>query len=109
MKQYEHLAPYSEGLTIKDFIKRMNISRTFLRAQSNYFTQVKEAIDSHIHYFAASESRGIIESDGWLDLSKKTVTFYEIIGDHGSIFEDPGIIEFAKIFASVMSKVENKQ
>jgi len=84
-----------DNVGIKELIYYLNSNRTLVNARALYIPAGK--INTPIHYFAAARSRNI-KKDRWNKYCKKSLKAYEIPGDHFSIFEHPGVVEFAKAF-----------
>jgi surfactin synthase thioesterase subunit len=78
--------------------------RTFVNAWTSY-TPV-EKMNTPIHYFGASQSKGIIK-DNWDSYAEmKPIKYFKIKGDHFSIFKKPDVIPFAEIFSHLVSGAE---
>jgi thioesterase domain-containing protein len=93
--------PNFQQLNIKEAIYYLNLGRTLRKARDLYKPSGK--IHTYIHYFAASESKDI-KKEYWQRYVSE-VMFLEIEGDHFSIFKEPGVIRFSKLFSEVMSVV----
>ncbi len=105
--QYEALVvPNYHQLSIGELIKYLNAARTLYNARASYIP--REKIHTPVHYFAASQSKGIIKK-GWNDYCKKSIKRYEIKGDHYSIFKMPGVIEFAQIFNQALGDAKTRE
>ena len=103
IREYEaHVVPDYHQLDIKELIKYLNTGRTFQQARASYIPGGK--IHSPVHYFAASQSRGIIKKH-WKNYCKKSIKYYEIKGDHYSIFKIPQVLEFAKTFCQTIENL----
>jgi tyrocidine synthetase-3 len=101
--EYEaHVVPGYHRLSIDELIKYLNLGRTHRRARASYIPRGK--INAPVHYFAASESKKIIKKR-WNGYCKESIKFYEIKGDHYSIFRRPRVLEFAKIFCQTVNNI----
>ncbi len=88
-----------DTLGIRDVIKHLNMNRTFTRSLSTYNPGGK--INTPIHYFKALES--VIETR-WDDYAEKPVHHYDVEGDHFTIFQQPGVVPFARLFSEVITR-----
>jgi thioesterase domain-containing protein len=94
--------PNFQQLNIKEAIYYLNLGRTLRNARAKY--QPSGKIYTNVHYFAASESKNI-KKEYWKQYNSGDIMFYEIEGDHFSIFKIPGIAEFARKFATVLENI----
>jgi thioesterase domain-containing protein len=107
IRQYGmHALPNYNRLDIRESIYYLNVGRTFHHASESYIPQGK--IHTPIHYFAASESKEIIDRELWNRYTEIPVKAFEITGDHLSIFKMPGVETFAKLFDNVLENVYNR-
>jgi amino acid adenylation domain-containing protein len=88
-----------EHLTISESIRYLNILRSFARSRAHYIPKGK--INTAIHYFKASESKQI-KHENWKHYTRQSTTFYEIQGDHYSIFQPPRVTDFARKFDQIL-------
>jgi tyrocidine synthetase-3 len=88
-----------EHMNISASIRYLNILRSFNRARALYTPNGK--INTVIHYFKASQSKQI-KHENWKDYSLQPTNFYEVQGDHYSIFKSPQVQNFAKKFDQIM-------
>jgi thioesterase domain-containing protein/acyl carrier protein len=99
--EYEaHVVPDYIHLSIDQLIEYLNAGRTFHNARTYYTPAGK--IHTIVHYFSARQSRGIIK-ESWNDYCNKPIRFYEISGDHYSIFKRPKVIEFSDFFGKIIN------
>jgi surfactin family lipopeptide synthetase A/fengycin family lipopeptide synthetase D len=94
-----------EHMNIRESIRFLNILRSFARARSLYTP--KEKINTPIHYFKAAQSNKI-KHENWKNYSLQSTTFYEVQGNHYSIFKLPAVKEFAKIFEKIIKNIRRK-
>jgi amino acid adenylation domain-containing protein len=92
--------PDYNQLNIKESIYYMNRGRTFHNARKWYTPPGK--IHTPAHYFAANESKEIIDRKQWNQYTDTHVKMYEITGDHYSIFKMPNVKEFAELFDNIL-------
>jgi amino acid adenylation domain-containing protein len=90
-----------QNLSISQMIRYLNILRSFHRARVSYIPPGK--INTPIHYFKAAHSEQI-KHENWENYSLESTTFYEIQGDHYSIFRPPPVTDFAKKFDKIMKE-----
>jgi amino acid adenylation domain-containing protein len=88
-----------EHMNISASIRYLNILRSFARARAIYTPNGK--INTVIHYFKASQSKQI-KHENWKDYSLQPTNFYEVQGDHYSIFKSPQVQNLAKKFNQIM-------
>jgi thioesterase domain-containing protein len=93
--------PNYHSLSIGEAIYYINVFRSLISAGAKYYPAQK--INTPIHYFAASQSKGI-KFNYWKNFAHKGVEFYVIKGDHYSIFRMPQVADFARIFSNVLIK-----
>jgi fengycin family lipopeptide synthetase D/gramicidin S synthase 2/tyrocidine synthetase-3 len=103
IKVYEaHVVPDYHQLNIHQLIRYLNIGRTFAHARELYIPP--EKIHTTVHYFAASQSRGI-KKKYWNNYCHKPITTYKVPGDHYSMFKKTRVQKFAKIFCNIFENV----
>jgi fengycin family lipopeptide synthetase D len=90
--------PNYNRLTIKELIYYCNVIRTYRNVRASYIPDKK--INTPTHYFEASRHK-ISNKNLWSNYCSKPIAFYEVEGDHFSIFEIPETLEFAKLFNRV--------
>ncbi|HLP58746.1 MAG TPA: hypothetical protein VK186_07955, partial [Candidatus Deferrimicrobium sp.] len=56
-----------------------------------------------VHYVAAGQSKGF-KKEHWQKYCDKKINYYEIPGDHFSIFRGPQVIDLAEIFSGIIEK-----
>jgi len=61
----------------------------------------QEKINTPIHYFKAAQSKPINHIK-WQKYARQQVKFYEINGNHYSIFQLPEVMDFAKKFNAIL-------
>jgi thioesterase domain-containing protein/acyl carrier protein len=88
-----------QNLSIGQMIRYLNVLRSFHLARLSYIPPGK--INTVIHYFKAAQSKRI-KHENWKNYSLQSTTFYEVQGDHYSIFKSPQVKDFAKTFAQIM-------
>jgi surfactin family lipopeptide synthetase A/fengycin family lipopeptide synthetase D len=94
--------PDYHDLTGEELVQYLNLNRAHANASAQYIPDGK--IHTSIHYFAANQNTGRIES--WKDYCHNPVIYHEINGDHHSIFRDiDQIAEFAGLFREVICRV----
>ncbi len=93
--------PDYDYLSSEELIQYLNLNRTHFNASARYIPAGK--INTPIHYFAANQNTGRVES--WKDYCHTPIIYYEINGDHHSIFRNKEqIAEFALLFNEVLAK-----
>ncbi|MDQ1353284.1 MAG: hypothetical protein QG657_3590, partial [Acidobacteriota bacterium] len=91
--------PDYDDLTGEELIQYLNLNRTHSYASAHYIPGGK--IHTQIHYFAANQNTGRIES--WKDYCHNPVIYHDVNGDHHSIFRNKEqIAEFAGLFRKVI-------
>jgi len=90
---------------IAELVKYMNVRRSLAHACDIY--QPAERIKTPIHYFAASLSKKI-PKEKWQRYSESQVSYYEVHGNHYTIFAKPNVVEFARTFDNVINKRSKK-
>jgi thioesterase domain-containing protein/acyl carrier protein len=108
VSQYDaHIVPNYHGLGIGQLLKYLNTGRTFQNARAMYTPPGK--IHTPVHYFAASQSEGIIVNGYWNEHCREPMKIYRISGDHYSIFRMPDVLHFAGSLANVLKgRIDNK-
>ncbi len=105
IKDYsDYVIPNYQMLSIGECITYLNMIRTLVNAWTSYTPPV-EKMNTSIHYFGASQSKRIIK-DNWNSYAEKPIRYFEIKGDHFSIFKKPGVIPFAEIFGHLVNGEE---
>jgi amino acid adenylation domain-containing protein len=89
-------------LNISELIKKINIVRSLCNARALY--KPPGIIHTPMHYFAASESKfqQIIQEEAWNEFCSMPITFYQVPGDHYSIFRKPIVRTFAEMFSKIL-------
>ena len=95
----ESVIPNYHQMGIAELIYYINIRRSFLKAQEFYLPVGK--ITAPVYFFGASDEE-ISNKENWNDFTSLPVKFYEITGDHYSIFRVPQVIKFAGTFGKVI-------
>jgi thioesterase domain-containing protein/acyl carrier protein len=94
--------PNSRRLDTRQLISHLNTERTLHSAWARYVPEGK--IDTQVHFFKADQQQG--ESpDDWIKFCGKELKYYDVKGDHFSIFKKPRVTEFAKIFNKALHEV----
>jgi amino acid adenylation domain-containing protein len=94
--------PHFHRLSLRDCIYYINMVRMLANAADFYNPPRK--IDTLVYYFKANESREMNEKR-WQVYTLFPIVFYEVRGDHFSIFREPYIEEFAGLFRKVLEGV----
>jgi thioesterase domain-containing protein/acyl carrier protein len=90
--------PNFNRLSIKELIYYMNMVRSLINARNLYIPKSKIRITPQ--FFTAS--RFVIPNrEQWNNYCQEPLKFFEVMGDHFSIFELPETIQFAKLFDRV--------
>jgi thioesterase domain-containing protein/acyl carrier protein len=92
--------PDSQRLNVRQCIYYLNQGRTLTRAVKNYIPHGK--INVPVHFFKANQSWQV-KGKYWKRYTLTPVKFYEIAGDHFSIFRMPQVTGFSKIFGRVLN------
>ena len=93
--------PDYDELTGEELIQYLNLNRTHAYASAHYLPVGK--IYTPIHYFAANQNTGRVES--WKDYCHNPVVYHEISGDHHSIFRNKEqIAGSARLFNEILEK-----
>ncbi len=96
-------------ITIREFIKSLNMGRSFVNAQSRYVPAGK--INAPVHFFKASQSKeneNKMHKNTWDSYTHCSVKSYEIAGDHYSILRSPQAAAFAKMFDNAMNDTKRR-
>jgi acyl transferase domain-containing protein/thioesterase domain-containing protein len=101
-----HVIPNYSDISVEEIIGYINLNRTSKNAGAQYFPAGK--IQTPIHYFRASESRGK-NKEHWNDYCCTPVVYHEISGDHSSIFQQPQVVEFARLFNEVFENINKNE
>jgi thioesterase domain-containing protein/acyl carrier protein len=91
--------PNYHRLEPPELIRYLNIIRSLDAARLSYVPNGK--INTPIYFFKASRS-GSIKHENWSEYACKPLKFYEVTGDHYSIFKSPGVIDFAEKFGKTL-------
>ncbi|MCP5050062.1 MAG: hypothetical protein GY940_23050, partial [bacterium] len=94
-----HVVPNYDQLGVRQLIHYLNTGRALSKARALYVPTGK--LHTPVHYFAASQSKGIINHEVWNRYCQKSVKFRQIDGDHYSIFEMPHVAEFGAKFCKL--------
>jgi thioesterase domain-containing protein len=84
-----------EGLRVEDAIQYLNLTRTLINSAAHYIPAGK--IKTPIHFFAGSQSKRKAP-EHWKNYCNTPVTYHQVSGDHYSIFQQPHVKEFARLF-----------
>lgn len=87
---------------IKELIYYLNMVRTLDNARNKYIPVGK--INAPVHFFKAGKMENI-DTRKWNGYCKGPIRIYEIPGDHFSIFKNPGVVTFAKLFDEIIQKI----
>ena len=101
LRGYENAIPDYRGLGVRELIGFLNTDRTFKNAGAGYIPRGK--IQTPIHFFTASESKGV-DKEYWNEYCHEPLIYHDVQGDHHSIFRQPGVKEFARLFAEVLAE-----
>ncbi|MCP5103970.1 MAG: amino acid adenylation domain-containing protein, partial [bacterium] len=88
------------GAGIREYIYYMQVIRTLDRARDIYRADPSQKIESAVYFFAASGTEGMNKEE-WPSYFKRPVSFFDIGGDHFSIFKAPDVDAFARTFSRV--------
>jgi tyrocidine synthetase-3 len=91
--------PNFDNQGIRELIFYSNMIRSLNRARSKYIPAGKNR--TAIHFFGASQTV-IHNRDEWNKYIDCPLKFYEVTGDHFSIFKPPNALPFGRIFSRVM-------
>jgi len=98
--------PNFNRLSIRESVYYLNIGRTLQHAREMYTPPGK--IHTPVHYFAASESKGIIDPKQWNQYTETSAKFFQITGDHLSIFKMPNAQGFAELVDKILKELDSK-
>jgi len=84
----------------KELIYYFNMIRSINNARNRYLPCWKNR--TRLHFFGAAESE-IMNKDMWNNHCVKPVEFYQVSGDHFSIFKPPQVAPFARLFNEVLT------
>ena len=87
--------PDFENLNIQDLIYYFNTIRSYGSARDIFVPETKNR--TFINFFSASKAE-IQNRTDWNKYCHQPIKFHKLIGDHFSIFKNPEVVEFAKIF-----------
>jgi amino acid adenylation domain-containing protein len=93
--------PHFDRLGIEAFIYHLNMLRTLDNARNKYVPEGK--ISTVIHLFLAAGT-GFSTPEKWQNYCREPLKLYDIAGDHFSIFRNPRVAAFARLFERVMEK-----
>jgi amino acid adenylation domain-containing protein len=99
--------PDQDQITTREFIKALNMGRSFVNAQSRYVPAGK--IDAPIHFFKAGQpgqNKNKMHNNTWEPYTRRSVTSYEMAGDHYSILRPPQAAVFAKMFEKAVNEAK---
>ncbi len=91
--------PNFEQQDIKGIIYYLNMNKTFDCARNRYIPGEKIKTPGHI--FSARGTR-IFDIEKWNHYCVRSMKFYEVEGDHFSIFSIPEVENFARLFNNIM-------
>jgi thioesterase domain-containing protein/acyl carrier protein len=91
--------PGFEHQGIGGLIFYINMIRTFDRARNCYVPAGK--IKTRVHFFAAAENR-VSNWKNWNNYTEQPVKFYQVSGDHFSMFEEGHILSLAREFNRII-------
>jgi amino acid adenylation domain-containing protein len=88
-----------------ELITNLNVRRSFRNAYAFYNPPAK--VKTAIQYFVAEQTGKslLLIKDYWSDISINPIKFYEVIGDHVSIFKKPQVKAFAKKFQRIIDEL----
>ncbi len=105
--------PNFAGLDLRELIYYLNLLRTFENARNGYIPESK--VNTTAHFFGSSRPMEGINLDQetfkeftgnnirqWNQFTTRPPRFYEITGDHYSIFAKPDVVEAAKRFNHII-------
>jgi thioesterase domain-containing protein/acyl carrier protein len=93
--------PNFNHLGLRELIYYMNMVRSLVNARNRYIPKSK--IRATPHFFTANQFV-IPNRKKWKTYCREPLKFYEVNGDHFSIFQLPATVEFAKTFDRVVSQ-----
>lgn len=91
--------PNFQQLDLKESIYYLNLGRTLLNARAGYKPSVR--IQAPVHYVVASQTQ-VVKKENWNQYSIGGINYYEIEGDHFSIFKKPGVTMLANLFSEIL-------
>jgi surfactin family lipopeptide synthetase A/fengycin family lipopeptide synthetase D len=101
LKGYENAIPDYQNLSVGELIQFLNMDRTFKNAGAGYIPPGK--IRTPIHFFKAGQSGGTYKQY-WNEYCAEPVIYHEVEGDHHSIFKQPDVIEFVRLFNEILKE-----
>ncbi|NOQ25140.1 MAG: AMP-binding protein, partial [Bacteroidales bacterium] len=87
--------PDFENLNVPDLIYYLNTIRSYIRARMVFVPETKNK--TFVNFFGASKNE-IQNRTDWNKYCNQPIKFHKLIGDHYSIFKNPEVVEFAKVF-----------
>ncbi|HLP60306.1 MAG TPA: D-alanine--poly(phosphoribitol) ligase subunit DltA [Candidatus Deferrimicrobium sp.] len=91
--------PNFEQLDLEESIYYLNLGRTLLNARAQYKPSVR--IQTPVHYIIASQTQ-VVKKEDWNKYATGGINYYEIAGDHFSIFKKPGVIRLSNLFSEIL-------
>lgn len=82
-------------------VKYLNVSRTFRKARALYIPT--EKINTPLYYFKSTQTK-ILNYEKWREYCRQPLKFYQITGNHYSIFRLPQVSDFAGTFGSILKE-----
>jgi thioesterase domain-containing protein len=98
-KYGRQVLPNFQRLNLQQAIHYFNQGRTLTAAANVYKPAGK--IKAPVYYFKASSSWAMKEKH-WKKYTSNPIKFNEIAGDHFTIFANPNVKDFAKIFSKIL-------
>jgi len=93
---------FDTKLHVEEVIQYLNLSRTLMNAFAQYIPAGK--IQTPIHFFAGSQSNRKVP-EYWNDYCYIPVTYHTVSGDHYSIFQQPHVVELARVFHELLKNI----
>jgi amino acid adenylation domain-containing protein/FkbM family methyltransferase len=91
---WKQAIPGVDELSRRELLGYISIILSLDRARNIYVPGAK--VDAALHYMVARDFP-IKGKEQWIEFSARPIRFYEVRGDHFSIFSDPGVRELADI------------
>jgi amino acid adenylation domain-containing protein len=101
----EAVIPDFENLNIQELIYYFNTIRSYGRARDIFVPETKNR--TFVNFFSASKAERQNRTD-WNKYCHQPVKFHKVTGDHFSIFKNPEVIEFAKVFDEAIRESKMK-
>jgi thioesterase domain-containing protein/acyl carrier protein len=97
--------PGIDGLNSQAIVYYWKVIRSLDYARNVYVPEGK--ISTEIHFFRASHAEGPGKDKSsmvkqWHDYTTGKINYYEVYGDHYSLFREPYVLDFASVFSGVM-------